>query len=193
MTFGTVLCLGDSITFGARAKLGYPEWLPSLVDNQGSVEWSTLNRGISGQTTRQILDRAPGCVRELAGLPGAKWAVLLAGTNDSKRNGVTIDEWWLLYNQIVTWFRRYDLPMALCTFPKVNFLRMPSFTAESNEWLERASDHVRLIANTHGAKLIELSDIEDIDDIPDGVHLSADAYREFAIRVVTGLGLRNEI
>lgn len=186
MLYGTILCLGDSLTFGARAKLGYPEVLPTLINDKSDVEWATLNRGISGQTTRQILDRTPGAVRELNGLSGAKWGVLLAGTNDAKRNGVNIDEWEIMYRQIVHWFRRYEVPLALCTFPRLASNLMPSFHRGSNDWLYEASERVRKMTREYDARLVELTDL---DDAPDGVHLSPRSYASMAERIADELGL----
>jgi len=124
MLYSTVLCLGDSLTFGARAEvdghagLGYPEHLPALLNPATpGTEWAVLNRGISGQVTRQVLDRAPGAFRELAACAGPKWAVILAGTNDSKAGGVPLDEWTTLYRQVLHWGRRAGVPMILGVNP----------------------------------------------------------------------------
>lgn len=189
--FGTVLAMGDSLTFGARSALGYPEHLGALLtetNKPGSrVEWGVLNRGISGQTTREILDRTPAAVGQLAGMGGPKWFVLLAGTNDSKGDGASLDQWEALYRQILHWPRRYGIPIALCTFPPVQPGKMPAYTAASIEWLKRASDRVRVIASeldNHPApvRLIELADLQ-LDLLCDGVHLTPDGYREMAERI----------
>lgn len=193
MLFGTVLCLGDSLTFGARADvdghagLGYPEHLPPMLDAATGAEWAVLNRGISGQTTRQILDRAPGAFRELAASPGPKWAVVLAGTNDSKGAGVNHDEWEALFVQVCHWARRSGTPLAVCTFPPVDPKAMPAFTSASKAWLREASRRVRALAAKWDnapspVRLVELSDL-DPALLCDGVHLTPEGYRAVARRV----------
>lgn len=203
MIQGTTLALGDSITFGARSEqdghagLGYPEWLVPILDHVmpaapgvEPMEWAVLNRGISGQTTRQIADRAPGAFRELTGCAGARWAVVLAGTNDSKY-APPIAEWEALYRQILHWGRRAEIPMAVCTFPQVIPAAMPAFTQRSAEWLLEASDRVRAIAaeldgRPSQVRVVELCDMG-ADYLVDGVHLTPAGYREVAIRVAAGL------
>lgn len=203
MICGTILTLGDSLTAGARAEhdghagLGFPEWLPPILDHlmpgDGSVEpmeWAVLNRGISGQTTRQILDRAPGAFRELQGCFGAKWAVVIAGTNDSKA-APPIVEWEALYRQIVHWARRFDIPVLLGTFPPVVPAAMPAYSARSVAWLAEASDRVRAIAAELDGRpsrvgVLELADLG-TEYLVDGVHLTPAGYREVAVRVAAAM------
>ncbi len=197
MIYGTVLCLGDSLTEGARAPMGWPEMLPELLDVRSvGTEWATLNHGISGQTTLQILRRTPAAVRSLASLPGTKWAVILAGTNDAKNRRPDATEtllWWSrLYEQILHWPRRYpDVNIALCTFPPVSG-EMPAFT-DANPWLKLASETVRQMASYHNGRTtrdgtssrVVVVDLEDMptENLVDGVHLTHDGNRWVARRV----------
>jgi lysophospholipase L1-like esterase len=201
--YSTVLCCGDSLLSGARAEhdghagLGASEWLPVVLDHlmpatEGvePMEWAALNRGVPGQTTRQILDRAPGAIREVASYPGGKWVVLLAGTNDSKACP-PIEEWEMLYRQIVHFARRAGVPIALCTFPPVQPAAMPAYTPESVAWLAKASERVRaMAAELDGrpvpCRLIELADLP-TEYLVDGVHFTPAGHREVAIRIAAGL------
>ena len=197
MLYGTLLLLGDSITFGARADtaghacLGYPEHLASLLSPHADCEWSPLNRGISGQTTRQIADRAPGAFRELLAYAGPRWAVVLAGTNDAKHPGVPLDEWEVLFRQTISWGRRAVVPLALCTFPPIRGAAMPAFGPNAQAWADAASARVRaIVAELDGSPspvvLVELADMPD-SLLCDGVHLSAVGYRALALRVADAL------
>jgi lysophospholipase L1-like esterase len=203
MIYATVTCLGDSLLSGARAEhdghagLGVSEWLAPILEHVmpeapgvEPMEWASLNRGIAGQTTRQILDRAPGAVRELAAYAGGKWLVLLAGTNDSK-TCPPIEEWELLYRQIVHFARRAGVPVALCTFPPVQPAAMPVYTQGSVDWLARASERVRAIAaeldgRPIPVRLIDLADLP-TDYLVDGVHFTPAGHREVACRIAAGL------
>lgn len=197
MLYGTLLLLGDSLTFGARAEsgghagLGYPEHLASILSDSTGEEWAPLNRGISGQTVRQIADRAPGAFRELLAYPGPRWAVVLAGTNDAKHPGAPLDEWEVLFRQTIGWGRRAAVPIALCTFPPIRSAAMPAFGGKAQEWVNAASERVRRIAaeldgNPSPVVLVELADMPD-SLLCDGVHLSPVGYRAMALRVADAL------
>lgn len=200
MLYGTLLLLGDSLTFGARAEsgghagLGYPEHLASILSGSTGEEWSPLNRGISGQTVRQIADRAPGAFRELLAYPGPRWAVVLAGTNDAKHPGAPLDEWEVLLRQTIGWGRRAAVPIALCTFPPIRSAAMPAFGGKAQEWVEAASERVRKLAaeldgNPSPVVLVELADMPD-SLLCDGVHLSAVGYRAMSLRIADALRFR---
>lgn len=200
MIYGTIGCLGDSLTFGARAHLGYPELLPDLLrsaDPDGDTEWITLNRGISGQATRQVLDRAPGVVRELAGMPGARWLVVCTGTNDSKAGGsqtITVDQYASLYRQILHWPRRHAIPSVVCTLPPIAPNQMPYFTDRSAEWLARANVAIREMQAEMDCEPapIRLCDLADMPPsyLADGVHLRPAGYAWMAARIAGALGYR---
>lgn len=201
MVYGTVACLGDSLTYGARAQVGYPELLPDLMRNEGSAtEWAIRNFGVSKETTRQVLDRTPAAVGWLAGQPGAKQLVLLAGTNDSKGagQGMSLDQWESLYRQIVHWPRRYGIPLVLCTFPPLepDTREMPYFTDRSREWLLEANGRIRTMqGELHCAPApVVLCDLADmpIGYLCDGVHLKPSGYAWLARRIATALGYPQE-
>ena len=200
MLYGSLLALGDSLTasargeVGAHANLGYPEHLAALLTRATSEEWGPLNRGISGQTVRQIADRAPGAFRELLSYAGPRWAVVLAGTNDAKHPGVPLDEWEALYRQILGWGRRASIPLAVCTFPPVVGRAMPAFGPNATGWLDAASERVRRLAaeldgNPSPVVLVELADLP-TSLLCDGVHLSPLGYRALAHRVADALLFR---
>ena len=197
MLFGSLLLLGDSLTAGARAEVGghagvgYPEHLAAILTATTENEWQPLNKGISGQTIRQIADRAPTAFREVVAYAGPRWAVFLAGTNDAKHPGVPLDEWEMLYRQSVGWGRRAAVPLALCTFPPVVAGSMPAFGPNVQAWLDHASERVRrLVAELDGKPspvvLVELSDMP-TSLLCDGVHLTPVGYRAMAIRVADAL------
>jgi lysophospholipase L1-like esterase len=151
-----------------------------------------LNRGISGQTTWQILDRTPAAIRELAGLAGAKWCVILAGTNDSKSDGkLPHTDWEILYRQILHWPRRYEIPITLCTLPRIGWPDMPCFSEKSMAWIATANERIRAmrIELDNKPSPVRLCDLEDIGDpyLIDGVHLTEAGYRMLAERIAAVL------
>jgi lysophospholipase L1-like esterase len=193
MIYGTVACIGDSLTAGARAPLGYPELLPQLLVGQ-QTEWATRNFGVSGETTRQILDRTPAAIAWLNAQAGAKRAIILAGTNDSKAEGLPLQQWEQLYRQLLHWPRRHGIPITLCTFPPVEPVsrEMPAYTNASRAWLASASQRVRAIAteldcNPSPVNVCDLSHMP-VSYLCDGVHLTQDGYRWMAEQIAVAIG-----
>jgi len=82
-----ILCFGDSLTAGYGTDLGqsYPDHLQRLLDAQG-YHYHVLNDGISGNTTKDGLDRLP---RVLAHHPAI--VVVEFGGNDGLR-GLPLDQ-----------------------------------------------------------------------------------------------------
>lgn len=85
MNWETLLCLGDSITIGARSYVGYPEYTASLLSTQLEKDFNLLNCAVSGYTAIDLLrhldDKMPAI---LAQKPD--FITLLIGTNDIKNN-----------------------------------------------------------------------------------------------------------
>lgn len=79
-----VLALGDSETYGARATHGrtYPHLLEEkLASIHTGVPSIVLNRGVNGETSWQIVDRAQSYLTDD---PWIKVVLCMMGTNDSK-------------------------------------------------------------------------------------------------------------
>ncbi len=63
----TILCLGDSVTFGLGAKRGfsYPDQLQKMLDQSDpQKQYRVINRGWPGQNSAQLLLRVEGYLRE---------------------------------------------------------------------------------------------------------------------------------
>jgi len=186
MIYGTVLSLGDSLTFGARCYLGFPEYLARdlTLRHDRRIEWSAINAGVCGETTRQILDRTPALVQRFAALPGPKVITYLAGTNDSKGNGTRPLEWQEAYRQTVRWLRRvHGARIVLCTIPALQSDQMPCYTEGSMRWIERANYAIRDMHDVLNSRSINLVDLADIHETVDGVHLTPEASETVAGRI----------
>lgn len=77
-----VLCVGDSLTFGARDEYhrSYPAELSRLFWENEQRSVYCVNHGISGETSSQLLKRIYANARSCS---QAKVALLLIGTNDT--------------------------------------------------------------------------------------------------------------
>ena len=88
---GIFVSQGDSLTFGARDEKGlnYPEVLARLISSKYNQFWTSVNFGVSGQTTSEILRRN---YKEIRSIPEAAEVFLWAGFNDAKVNIATSPE-----------------------------------------------------------------------------------------------------
>lgn len=77
----TILCAGDSHTYGADvpAQETYPAHLARLLDEQAPGAYSVVNVGVPGMNTAQVLDRLPGLVRRYR----ADMVLVWVGINNS--------------------------------------------------------------------------------------------------------------
>jgi len=182
--YRTLLALGDSLTYGARCEGdGWCDLLPDAL--MPGMATAVLNRGVCGETTWQILQRAPAAVRELAALPGDRVMTLWAGTNDSK--GPTHPQTWVRsYQQILHWPARYRIPVLLLTLPPVVPGSMHCYTAASVEWIASVNDGIRKMADHPGRALVEVADLGP-EHLIDGVHLNREGHAIVAERVAKAL------
>jgi acyl-CoA thioesterase-1 len=80
-----VLCFGDSLTAGYGTEPGdaYPDQLQLLLDDKGFM-YRVVNSGVSGNTTKDGLERIDRVLARLAGHPGSVVVVEFGG-NDGLR------------------------------------------------------------------------------------------------------------
>lgn len=85
MNWETLLCLGDSITIGARSYAGYPEYAASQLSSQLGKDFNVLNCAVSGNTAIDLLrhldEKMPVILSQKPDIVS-----LLIGTNDIKNN-----------------------------------------------------------------------------------------------------------
>jgi len=198
MLYGTIACLGDSLTYGARCEGdGWPELLPGELATRSRADliWSTLNRGVCGERTWDVLRRTPGVVRELTSTPGSRWLVVLVGTNDLKgatpsgdRSAATSERYARLLRQLLAWPARSGLATVVCTLPPVDWRGCPEFTPHSDALRAELNRRVSEFAPVDGdwrwqPVVCDLSDIGRDALLDDGVHLSPAGHRTVASRV----------
>jgi acyl-CoA thioesterase-1 len=171
-----VVFMGDSITEGWGMKAtatspGRGEFFPGKP---------YINRGVSGQTTPQMLVRFRQDVIDLK----PKIVVLLAGTNDIAENTgkETTEEIGENLASMSDLARAHGIRMVLCSvLPATDFHWHPGLEPapkirELNEWIKQYAaknkivyvDYYSSLANSEGGLKVEFS--------PDGVHPNKAAY-----------------
>ncbi len=180
----TILALGDSITAGAPAFRSPAEVPPAGAGNpesqyaywirQKHPQWRILNRGISGQTTADIL------VRLEAELNQAQPAmvILMAGVNDVYRGypqETILKNLQALYENI----RRRGLPLMALTI-----LPYREITPEKFERLQAVNAWIAQYAQQNGLGFCDTFSVMRAPDNPprlartkDGLHPDPQGYR----------------
>lgn len=184
MILQKVLAIGDSQTYGARSKAGYPEYMSDILREKtdGKVEWICINEGVNNETVLQILRRTD---RALRTFDDVFLVCLLAGTNDTRGDVLTpIELFGRLYRQLVVRIlaEKKVLFPATIPVPQAGFGHLPYSNASAG--------HARAIncAITALMNEMEMSDyLVRLDDLPenafvDAVHFSDDGCKEVARR-----------
>lgn len=93
------VCLGDSLTAGARARYGLAEGLSDQLNRATNKRWLFRCEAVNGETILQVLrrmDQKPWLWKD------ATFCTLLVGTNDAKGTADTPPEIFrMLYGQIL--------------------------------------------------------------------------------------------
>jgi len=99
MNWETILFLGDSITFGARSYLGFPEYCAAALESATNKNWNVINLSKSGYTTIDLhrhLDNIGftfhSCRPEVINI--------MIGTNDLK-GPTSLTDFEIAYNALI--------------------------------------------------------------------------------------------
>lgn len=175
MIWNEIVCLGDSITFGARDEFGrcYPAELGKLLTKELNEFYYCHNFGINGETSSDLQKRA---WNNISSKSNSNIMLLVIGTNDTQI-GVTPDIYEDNIRQIVSIAKVFNMRVILGTVPPLKFtplyLNNTSNIKKYNEKLYKLSEKM-------GFSVCDLEGIEDY--YVDGVHLSHDGNIELAKR-----------
>jgi lysophospholipase L1-like esterase len=180
MIYGTIICLGDSLTNGARDELwrGYPVELELLMYQRHGQNWNCINAGINGETSIDVYKRAYGVLKSH---PEAGEMVLLCGTNDSKVQVDTPPDRFAEHVEaILRCAQRWDKISYLCLIPDLKGFGAPDFCKQS--LIDQYNERLQALATKWGNRLVDLRGM-DASMYSDGVHLNNAGYKEVALRV----------
>lgn len=169
---GVLLCIGDSLTFGARDEKGlhYPELLARRMSKEFNQYWSALNEGISGQTTAEILRR---CLRHVLSTPSASEVFLWAGFNDAKENvGTSPGDYMDNMESMVRSILFQGKACYLFDIPPMEGFGAPDFVR--NDLIDAYNKKIELLWSTYAGKRLYPVRVRDIPGKfrNDGVHLT---------------------
>ena len=83
MIWNEIVCLGDSITYGARDKYGrsYPAELSKILTKNTGEFYHCHNYGVCGETSSDLLKRS---WNNISSKSNSKIMLLMIGTNDTQ-------------------------------------------------------------------------------------------------------------
>jgi lysophospholipase L1-like esterase len=171
MNWETILCLGDSITCGARSYFGYPEICGSILEQALSKKWNIINHSTNGYTTIDLIRSLnPAAISYKESFPSI--ITIMIGTNDIK-NKTAINDFTIAYKQLIV------KAMIMSVNNNIVLFKIPRFTNrvfypyyyEMNEDILLFNTVIEELAKENNLRTINLI-LED-DDFFDGVHFNA--------------------
>ena len=171
MNWETLLAFGDSITFGARSYLGYPEICGNILSEKLDKQWHVINHATNGFTTMDLIRSINPLLQNYKNSYPNLITVMI-GTNDVK-TGVDLNDFKIAYKQLI-------LKMQLLSVNNnVILLKIPRFTQKvfypynfsMNEKVVTMNSCIEELAAANGLRCFEFNLAD--DDFFDGVHLNS--------------------
>ena len=167
MIWNEIVCLGDSLTFGARDpyKRSFPAELGKMLSKETGEFYYCHNFGVNGETWSNISSRS-----------NAKILLLLIGTNDTQiKTPPHIYEDNI--RQIVNVARVHGMYVIVGTLPPLGFT--PLYL--STEYIDKYNRVLFKLGKEMGFDICDLDDLP-TDFLVDGCHFTHDGNLEVAMR-----------
>lgn len=168
-----IICLGDSLTYGARDEYGrsYPAELSKILKEKTKDNWFCHNYGINGNTSSDLYRRSWPILKSNE---NAKIVILLIGTNDTKipiPTNIFQDN----VSSIVSQAKCLGKQIIIGTIPSLGlspaYLKNKTYIVSYNEILKK-------ISIDYETFLVELNNLENF--MIDGVHFKNYGNRKIA-------------
>ena len=175
MIWNEILCLGDSLTYGARDKYGrsYPAELGKILSEKTEEFYICHNYGINGETSSDLLRRSWSIIKSNK---DCKICLLLIGTNDTKKP-TPLDIYEDNLRQIILSIKVNGMIPIVGTLPELTF---SPYYAKNRDWTLKYN---KLIKNLSNKLNFDVCCMEGMDNyLIDGVHFTHEGYNEVAKR-----------
>ena len=175
MIWNEILCLGDSITCGARDEYGrsYPMELAKILTEKTGEVYVCHDHGVCGDTSADLLRRTWGACKSHK---DANIALLMIGTNDTQKN-MPIEIYEDSIRQIINMCKIHGMHVIIATLPKLGFTPLYFKNAHL---IENYNDVIRRVANELKLDICDMSGTEKY--YVDNVHYTHEGYRILADR-----------
>lgn len=170
MLYELMTCYGDSMTFGARCRAGYPEYLAQQMRRNVPSKWVVRNESVCGDSTLMLLRRMD---QHYSAHESSRTVSVMIGTNDSKPDFRTPpDLFEELYRQVMDRFlSKKDVTVFCMMIPKVQDPALMPYDNVCNELIFEYNKRIPVIAEDYGAVFVNLSELNDAH-FSDGVHFN---------------------
>tara|TARA_X000001388_G_scaffold73237_1_gene64733 strand:+ start:167 stop:730 length:564 start_codon:yes stop_codon:yes gene_type:complete len=175
MIWNEIVCLGDSITYGARDEYGrsYPaELSKTLTENTGEFYYCH-NYGVCGETSSDLLRRA---WKNISSHKGSKIMLLMIGTNDTQAS-ISPDIYEDNLRQIISIASIHGMTTIVATLPELDFT--PLYLKNKN-FIKQYNKVIRKLSRELSFKICDMTGIESF--YIDGVHFKHVGNLEIADR-----------
>ena len=175
MIWNQILCLGDSLTYGARDRYGrsYPAELGKVLTDATGEFYICHNYGINGETSSDLLRRSWGIIK---GNRDCKIMLLWIGTNDTKVP-TPLDIYEDNLKQIINSGKAHGMNVIVATVPELGF---SPFYLNNLEYTKKYTSVVEKLSKEMNFKIVDMSDME--THLIDGVHYTHEGNVEIANR-----------
>lgn len=174
MIFQKVDCWGDSLTFGARTYGCYPVFLGQVLRKETGLEWLVRNRGVNGNTARELWFRVNEQVEQQ---PDHHVACVMIGTNDAKL-GTPVDIFAEYYEQTVVALLAHGWTVVVMPIPLIVSLGRLPYTKQSEAHREVLNEVICDVAKRRDVRRV--SSLLTAEDLCDGVHLNETGNQHIA-------------
>ncbi|MFX0088024.1 MAG: GDSL-type esterase/lipase family protein, partial [Candidatus Hodarchaeota archaeon] len=173
-----ILCIGDSHTagfplydpiYGGNPESSYEYWLSNLLIEQFfSFSFSLDNKGICGQTTKEINQRLKQFLRQKR----YNLVIYWGGANDIAI-GYTSNVIWRNIEKAFEFTRKISVKCIIVTIPPMNLAGISEIVIDVNLKIKRSnrSPDAYIIADVYEV-LEKQGNLNPLCDAGDGVHLS---------------------
>lgn len=175
MIWNQILCLGDSLTYGARDQYGrsFPVELGKIMSEKTGEFYICHNYGVNGETSSDLLRRAWNIIKANQ---DCKIMTLWIGTNDTK-NPTPLDIYEDNLRQIILCAKVFGMRVIIGTIPKLTF---SPFYMNNRDYTDKYSLVVRKVAKDLSIEICNFEGMEKY--LIDGVHFTNEGNVEIAKR-----------
>lgn len=175
MIWNEVVCLGDSLTYGARDEYGrsYPLELAKVLTERTGEFYVCHNYGVNGETSSDLLRRS---WHILSTNKSAKLALLMIGTNDTKKP-IPIPIYQDNLRQLIGSIKANGQTPIVATLPALHF---SPYYQKNREYVQKYSEEILTMSKSLNFATVDMSNMERF--LVDGVHFTNAGNKEIASR-----------
>ena len=178
MVYNRIICIGDSLVYGARTYMGLAEHLAEKLNENSEVLWICENYGKNGDKAIDVLRR----LKDI-NFKGARFCIIWVGTNDLKYNCTPIDRFRETYKQILDYLACKGIfVICLGLFkPFKGFGHAPynTITLEDSGMVQTFNSIIKKLCD-HKADFVDIAGVINKDYMADAVHLNEYGYYAIA-------------